>query len=203
MGAGIAKQFLKRFGHQEDLCSMGKKPELVATLRCDQRYVHYLVTKELSNGLPEFHNIAECIDQMFIKCTQLGIKLLALPRISCMRDGQQWERIREEIINKGRNTCITVLVYYVPRYDKPPHASRVAAAAAARVLRSGQQAARVPHQQRNAVAALAAALKTRQSEPSAPSVTSVDHVTAGGDPADAHQPSGRLEAPLTTRQRPR
>ena len=205
MSAGIATQFKTRFGKQEELLRMNKIPGQVATLRSGNNHIHYLVTKQFSNILPDFCKISECIDQLFIKCTQINLRLLAILRISCMCDGQAWGKIKSELIKKGKNSNITALVYQMPQFNRRQLPSRSVRPAPPHTL-SHRRAPSTP------VQALATTLtpRTRTPQPHSPSaayepltseVTVVSPTTATVDLSAAPQPcevpGGSAHEPLT------
>lgn len=111
MGAGIAVEFKKRFGHQQWLIgnSHGVGTTLLLSPPVIEKYVFYLVTKPYSKASkPSYENIEESLKDMFKQAKDKGINKIAMPKIGCGLDGKKWDIVKE-LIKKHQNG-INVLI---------------------------------------------------------------------------------------------
>lgn len=112
MGAGIAKDFRKRYPrHQEELRAGLWRVGEAARVKDGNRYIFYLVTKPNFFDKPTEAAVVFSIYQLARWVELLGIKELALPRIACGLDGHKWEDIRPIIISAFRHMDVTLTVY--------------------------------------------------------------------------------------------
>lgn len=116
MGAGIAKEFRKRFGKVDFLksqqCNVGevaymdswnKKAKTVQTL-------FYLVTKEKFYQKPTIRTLGKALRRLRYLISDMGITTLSMPMISSGLDQMSWPLVLQEIETAfyGSNVKITI-----------------------------------------------------------------------------------------------
>jgi O-acetyl-ADP-ribose deacetylase (regulator of RNase III) len=112
MSSGIAVSFRRRFGHVAELLDQRKSPGEVAILKIGQRFVYYLVSKELYMTKPVGVTVlSKCLLAMKEHCLQMGITSLAMPKIGCGRDHLQWSQVAATIEQTFTGSGIRVNVY--------------------------------------------------------------------------------------------
>lgn len=112
MSSGIAVSFRRRFGHVAELLDQRKQPGEVAILKIGDRFVHYLVSKELYLTKPVgVTMVSKCLLAMKEHCLQMGITELAMPKIGCGRDNLQWSQVSATIVQTFAGSGIRVNVY--------------------------------------------------------------------------------------------
>ena len=94
MGKGIAKEFLERFGHQQELLAQNRKVGEVAVLVLKDRYIFYLVTKKYYYGKPTYSSLESCLKELGVLCKRFNIKTIAIPRIGCGLDRLEWNVVK-------------------------------------------------------------------------------------------------------------
>lgn len=75
--------------------------------------VFNLITKKSYYGKPTYQTITKCIEQIVEQCERHDIKYLAMPKIGCGLDRLQWGKVREIILDKFKDTDITIEVRYL------------------------------------------------------------------------------------------
>ena len=119
MGKGIATEFNKRFkGMRKFLINHINAydvdfPITIPCFKNKQLLVFNLITKKNYWGKPTYQTISKCIEQMAEQCERHQIKYLAIPKIGCGLDKLQWGKVREIIIEKFKDTDITIEVRYL------------------------------------------------------------------------------------------
>lgn len=114
MGAGIAVEFKKRFGHQTWLrvSSKGIGTTLLLPSSVVNRNVFYLITKPYSkSSKPSYEDMEKSIIDMFLQASEKGISKIAMPKLGCGLDGKKWSTVKQ-IIQKHQGN-IDVLVCYI------------------------------------------------------------------------------------------
>lgn len=110
MGAGIAVQFKKMFGHVNELRRLKIEPGGLAFIKKSRRYIYYLVTKRFSNGKPSYKNLCSSLihlrDHMLIN----NVSSLAIPRVGCGLDKLNWKKVKILLELCFLNTDIQILV---------------------------------------------------------------------------------------------
>ncbi len=94
MGKGIATAFKKKFGRVHEIRSQGQKPGGVAVLKCGDRFVYYLVTKEKFYHKPTYESLTSSLEAMRDHCERNGVRELCMPRIGCGLDKLEWRRVK-------------------------------------------------------------------------------------------------------------
>jgi len=110
-GSGIAGKFKEEFKGVGELLDQNVTVGGCAHLQRNNRYIFYLVTKEVSNGKPTYDTLRASLRTMKLKCLKLGVKKLAIPRIGCGLDKLDWSRVRSSIIEIFQDTGIEIHVY--------------------------------------------------------------------------------------------
>lgn len=124
MGAGIAKEFVKKY---PDL-----KPTLIECVKINNLkhpitistpvkfetedsdgIVHNLITKEKYWHKPTYSTIRECIKQLAYQCKEYDTKHLAMPRIGSGLDRLQWDKVRRIIEEEFKDLDIEIVVRYL------------------------------------------------------------------------------------------
>ena len=85
----------------------------VAYLESNGRYIFYLVTKPLSTGKPTFDSFKSAVDDLKLKCQELNVKKLAMPKIGCGLDRLNWFDVKQYLEKTFQGTDIDILVYYI------------------------------------------------------------------------------------------
>lgn len=69
----------------------------VAYLQQNDRFIYYLISKELSSGKPTYKSITAAITKLRDYIVLHGVKKLAIPRIGCGLDKLEWYRVKNII----------------------------------------------------------------------------------------------------------
>ncbi|KAJ1526550.1 hypothetical protein ONE63_008137 [Megalurothrips usitatus] len=118
MGAGIAKLFRNRFGRQNYLKSLQKKPGEIAALQDSGRFVFYLVTKPKYFQKPNPKNLLHSLISLKNFCLKHGINNLSMPKISTGRDRLSWElTVKPMLARVFVNSNIKITVF-TPRGEQ-------------------------------------------------------------------------------------
>ncbi|CAG7826786.1 unnamed protein product [Allacma fusca] len=118
MSAGVAKQITRKFGSKDDLKGRGASVwEIVEIKKTGklsgkkvENYVLYMVTKERYNHKPTERDFLITLKNLVVKCKELNIGKLAIPRLGCGRDKLNWDLVRHSIIEFFKKSHITVRV---------------------------------------------------------------------------------------------
>lgn len=114
MGAGIAKEFRKRYdGAQEYLrsvlpleCKISN--EMSAVLNYSN--VFFMVTKQKYFHKPTYQSLQNALECLVRSCRQLRVKKLAMPCIGCGLDKLDWEKVKPMIENTFKDEHIKILI---------------------------------------------------------------------------------------------
>jgi len=82
----------------------------VAYFQENNRFIYYLITKELSKHKPMYNSITAAITKLRDLIVEHGVKKLAIPRIGCGLDKLDWSRARCIIENLFQNTECAIKV---------------------------------------------------------------------------------------------
>lgn len=118
MGAGIAKEFQKRFDLRDDLLSSfgARYWQVYDDKLPGEAFIHNkkkvidLVTKTRYWDKPTLYSIERALKRMEDGCKERGIKKLAMPKIGCGLDKLEWEDVSNLIKNIFEDTDIEILV---------------------------------------------------------------------------------------------
>lgn len=111
MGKGIATAFKKKFGRVEEIRSQRQRPGGVAVLKCDNRFVYYLVTKQKYFHKPTYETLQLSVKAMRDHCIENAVKELCMPRIGCGLDKLDWARVRAILEKEFSDTSVRIAVY--------------------------------------------------------------------------------------------
>ncbi|KAE9545725.1 hypothetical protein AGLY_001268 [Aphis glycines] len=126
MSAGIAIHFKNIYKRVGELMDQRKDVGSVAVLEENQRFIFYLMTKELSNHKPTYDNITAAIKTLHALVVEHGIKKLALPRIGCGLDNLNWTRVRGIIENEFQDgECTITISHFTKHLSKESDVIRV------------------------------------------------------------------------------
>ncbi|KAF0709813.1 Macro domain-containing protein [Aphis craccivora] len=110
MSAGIAVYFKNIYKRVGELMDQRKDVGTVAFLEENQRFIFYIITKELSYHKPSYDNISAALNELRDLIVEHHIKNLALPRIGCGLDGLDWAIVRGIIENVFQNVECTIMI---------------------------------------------------------------------------------------------
>lgn len=111
MGAGIAVEFKKRFGNVNKLLSQKKKVGECAFLEENNRFVFYLITKEVSFfQKPTLQALKDSLQSLKRIVIEKGIKILAMPKIGCGLDGLDWVVVKILIVATFQDVPIQIKI---------------------------------------------------------------------------------------------
>lgn len=120
MGAGIAKEFRRRFGGHERikrLHDQGVRVGGVAVLNgiedsIDRKNIYYLVTKQRYHDKPTYRSMREALQNLRIEIEKRREdKFLAIPKLGCGLDRLAWSKVRQMIQDVFHDCDITISVY--------------------------------------------------------------------------------------------
>ena len=112
MGAGIAKNFKKRYGGVQELKNQKVKVGGCGKLYSCERVIYYLVTKEHYWDKPSYKTLTSSLNSMKIDMlVENKHTLLAMPLIGCGLDKLEWSKVEEIIRNVFFDTDIQIKVY--------------------------------------------------------------------------------------------
>ena len=115
LGKGIAVEFNKRYQMRKKLKKL--YPDLEGTnfhlggvgcILIDN--VFNLVTKEKYYYKSTYETLERAITSMVSQCIELNVKKLAIPKIGCVLDRLEWDKVREIIKEAFADTDIEILV---------------------------------------------------------------------------------------------
>eukprot|EP00118_Oscarella_pearsei_P004180 m.17378 g.17378 ORF g.17378 m.17378 type:complete len:186 (+) comp27476_c0_seq1:691-1248(+) len=113
MGKGIATLFKKKFGRVEEIRSQKTKPGGVAILKCDDRFVYYLVTKRRYFHKPTYESVLSSLAAMKSHAVANGVDEICMPKIGCGLDKLEWSKVKHLLENEFKDTRIGLTVYYL------------------------------------------------------------------------------------------
>ena len=111
MGKGIATVFKKKFGRVAEIRSQRQRPGGVAVLKCENRFVYYLVTKQKYFHKPTYETLKSSVKAMRDHCIENAVKELCMPRIGCGLDKLEWNRVRTILEKEFSETSVRITVY--------------------------------------------------------------------------------------------
>ena len=119
LGAGIAKEFDKRFNCRRKLINMYKKslvprwdktPNGYSVILFSDHVIFNLVTKRNYWDKPTLDAIKNALDWMKDQCEMYDINKIAMPRIGCGLDRQNWSDVKALIEDVFKDTNIEIVV---------------------------------------------------------------------------------------------
>ena len=109
LGAGIAKEFKKRFKLNNNNLIAGKvSPSLSIVSN-----VFNLITKKLYWQKPTYQSLQDSLDSMKKSSIALGVKKLIMPKIGCGLDRLSWGTVRKMIKDTFKDTDIDIIICYI------------------------------------------------------------------------------------------
>ena len=112
MSAGIAVKFRDKFNHQAELRAEGWGVGQVARKQTGGLYVFYMVTKRVYHRKPTYRSLRCALVELARWVELLGLRSLAIPPISCVRDKLHWPTVRGMIIEVFGGINIGITVYH-------------------------------------------------------------------------------------------
>ncbi|XP_059153500.1 ADP-ribose glycohydrolase OARD1-like [Physella acuta] len=116
MGKGIAAEFKKRFGCENEAKAQKADVGEVIVLPHGHRHLFYLVTKTKYNNKPTMAQMKQCLLNLRDRCLERGVTVLAMPAIGCGLDKLIWEEVKEQIELAFGKTDIVIRVYFLPGF---------------------------------------------------------------------------------------
>ena len=113
MGAGIAVEFQRQFGHRQLIRDMQVPPGGLAAVPDGPRYIYNLVTKAASWNKPTYRSLHLSLLEMRQHMIANHVITVAIPRIGCGLDGLEWSHVRRLIHDIFRDDQITIWVFYL------------------------------------------------------------------------------------------
>lgn len=111
LGAGIAKEFDKRYSMREKLFLSYRYPKYQScgnVILIDT--VFNLVTKNKYWHKPTLESLTSTLYDMKKLCEKNGVSKLAMPKIGCGLDKLNWEDVKQQIMCCFQDTDIEILV---------------------------------------------------------------------------------------------
>ena len=107
----LAVSFKEKFSGLPELHLQRPRVGDVIYLRRDNIYVYYLVTKTLANSLPRLQDIHMALFSLRQKMEQHKETRIAIPKIACGLDLQNWETIKNLLSDVFEGSDIEIHVY--------------------------------------------------------------------------------------------
>lgn len=111
MGAGIAIKFRHKFGQINKLKEQRQKVGGVAVLKDNDRFIYYLVSKNLSYEKPTYRDLFLSLNGMKSHMVKNNVNKLAIPRIGCGLDRLQWKKVRKLLHKVFGDVAVEIVVY--------------------------------------------------------------------------------------------
>lgn len=108
LGAGIAKEFNRRYGMRNKLKELGSSDK---SILIDN--VFNLVTKDKYWHKPTYKSLSESLIELKEQMGILEIKKLAIPKIGCGLDRLDWEQVKNLIEIIFYDTDVEIIVCYL------------------------------------------------------------------------------------------
>ena len=112
MSAGIAVKFKEKFGSIGDLLTQNARVGGVASIKQENRYIYYLVTKEGSSDKPTYDNLETSLIELYRQTQTHNVRKLAIPKLGCGLDHLEWTHVREIICKIFAKSNIEIVVYH-------------------------------------------------------------------------------------------
>lgn len=119
LGAGIAKEFDKRFNCRRKLFNVYKRslvprwdkiPNGCSVILFSDYVIFNLVTKRNYWNKPTLDTIKNALDWMKDQCEMYDINKVAMPRLGCGLDRQNWSDVKALIEDVFKDTNIEIVV---------------------------------------------------------------------------------------------
>jgi O-acetyl-ADP-ribose deacetylase (regulator of RNase III) len=111
MKRGFAVEIRERFGNVTYLWSLDKKPGEVVVLPLNDKYIFYLVTKNISYDKPNIEDLQKSLIELRNICLSLGVNHISMPKIASGRDHIPWRKVQWIIRTVFADTEIVIDVY--------------------------------------------------------------------------------------------
>ncbi|MCP3662343.1 MAG: hypothetical protein GY696_07580 [Gammaproteobacteria bacterium] len=92
---------------------LGNKTGSVCVLERQNRFIYYLITKELYWHKPTYDSMRSSLNAMKGHCLQHKVCQVSMPKIGCGLDGLKWENVREILHEVFSDTEIHITVYFL------------------------------------------------------------------------------------------
>ncbi|XP_045482836.1 uncharacterized protein LOC123686668 [Harmonia axyridis] len=119
MSRGIAVVFRKKFGRVSEL--VRQKPQLGKALKLfdRQRFLFYLITKELSHKKPSYQELWRTLLSLREEIMKHNVKKLAIPKLGCSLDQLNWRIVRNMLEFIFQGTGLQILVCTLNKITNP------------------------------------------------------------------------------------
>lgn len=113
MDAGVAKQFVEKFGNEIRLSVKDFGVGEAAPYNSSKGKVYNLITKENYWEKPTYKNIKRSLKSLKTKMVENGEKKIYMPRIASGLDGKDWNKIWNKIRKVFEDTQIQIIIKYL------------------------------------------------------------------------------------------
>jgi len=125
MSAGIATQFLKRFGGKKTLLAQRAKVGESASLGSGMHSrgkssIYYLVTKQKYHSKPTLPDLKKSLEFMRAEMREKQETNLAMPRIGCGLDQLAWRDVKDLLFEVFKNDNFNIIVYTQKNTEATP-----------------------------------------------------------------------------------
>uniref|UniRef100_A0A2S2NY96 RNA-directed DNA polymerase n=1 Tax=Schizaphis graminum TaxID=13262 RepID=A0A2S2NY96_SCHGA len=118
MVKGIGLEFRRQFGKIDQLIQKNKQVKEIAAIQYDQRYILYIITKEMHYQTPTYEMMFFAMKNLRQFCESNGLIKIALPKIDNEYDQLDWTQVRTMIRYVFKNSNIKIMIYSMDSYSK-------------------------------------------------------------------------------------
>lgn len=112
MGAGIAVDFVNKFGSRKELQEQKADIGQCAILKRDNRFIYYLITKPISKKPPKnYDGLSQSLKFMKQHAIKNNVTEISMPKIGAGLDRLQWDKVEGILKDIFKDTCISITVY--------------------------------------------------------------------------------------------
>ncbi|XP_057199960.1 uncharacterized protein LOC130560289 [Triplophysa rosa] len=110
-GAGIAKQFKRRYGTGKVIDQNKQPGECAVTKEEDGRIIFHLITKEQCTDLPTYDCFTESLKHMRGWCVANRVKRVSVPRLGCGLDKLDFKKVQKILSEVFTDVDIQITIY--------------------------------------------------------------------------------------------
>ena len=117
MSAGIAVDFVNKFGSRKELEQQKAEIGECAILKRDNKFIYYLITKPISKKPPKtYDGLIKSLEFMKQHAINNNVREISMPKIGAGLDRLEWDKVENILKDTFKDTCISITVY---QYDPP------------------------------------------------------------------------------------
>lgn len=120
MGAGIAKEFVKRYPIMKPYVKKQVREKNLTTptmvpfyIFSEKRYIFNLITKDKYYQKPTYDTLKLSLEELKKECVKNDIKYLGMPTIGSGLDKLSWQKVEEIIKDVFKNIDINIIVNFL------------------------------------------------------------------------------------------